>query len=453
MLLTEFCIKRPASKAGFYAPVKEGLRDYIVPIIDKVFGDCPEDLIPVLDSHLTLTFANGSSIIFRGSNNQQHRIRRGNDLQIAGIDEARDVDDLDNLIDSVVIPSLFTTSGRLLISSTPADTDDHPLFAIKQAAEREGWMSHYTIYDANKYDPEDFPLQRIETWKKETRDSVAWQREYLAMWVKDPNKTVIPEWSDDYAHIPERDEYFQFYHKYAALDSGVVDKTAGILGYYDFKRAKLIIEDEFALQDSGVRTDKIAELVKSKERALGYQVIHDKKDDKYRLLAPHERVYRRVADNNNLVLINDLNMLHGLDFFPTGKVSLGGGSLDDDDISMINLCRLWVKDGRILVDPKCKELIGCLRNGIWDKNRAKLAKSKIYGHFDALMALVYLVRNVDTATNPIPRYYGKSFATHAIPMNGNQPMRAADNIANIFKVKTARDQARADFARGINGLS
>lgn len=416
------------------------MRDYIVPLIDKVFSDCPDDLRPVLDSHLTLSFPNGSSVIFRGSNNQQHRVRRGNDLQIAAIDEARDVDDLDNLIDSVVIPSLFTTSGRLIISSTPADTEDHPLHAIKQAAEREGWISHYTIYHAHDFDPEDFPLDRIETWRKETTDQVAWDREYMALWVKDPSKIIIPEWDDAQIGISPRDEYFQFYHKYVAMDLGVRDKTAALFGYYDFKRAKLIIEAEFALKDAEVRTDRISERIKSAERVLEYQVFHDKKDQKYALMKPHEKVFRRVADNNNPLLVNDLNTLYSLDFFGTGK---------DELPAMINVVREWVKDQRILIDPGCKEVIGCLRNAIWDKNKKELARSKTFGHFDALMALVYLVRNVDTHTNPIPQFFGKSWATHGgVPVGANVPQTGAHSFAKSFNVRTDRDAARSDFAKG-----
>lgn len=438
--LSEDCIKNPGCMNAFFAPVKEGLKDYIGPIIDQTFADCPEDLRPTLDSSLTLTFPNGSKILFRGSNNQQHRVRRGNAFRRVFIDEARDVDDLDNLVDSVVIPSLFSTLGRLLISSTPADSEDHPLHAIKQAAEREGWYFHCTIYDAARYDPEEFPPKRIALFKSETKDPIAWAREYEARWVKDPTKTVIPEWDDKYIQPAQRDECFQFYHKYDALDSGVTDKTAGLLAYYDFKRAVLFVEDEFTLQDSEVRTDRIANEFKERERKLDYQLIHDKKDARYRDLNQHQKVFRRVADNNNLILVNDLNSLYSLDFFPTGK---------DELVAMINLCREFVKDGRIIVDSRCVELIGCLRNGVWDKKREKLAKSKIFGHFDALMALVYLVRNIDTHSNPIPKFFGKTWATHAgVPMNASDPTRATDALAKLFQVKTLRDQARADFAKG-----
>ncbi|MDE2099542.1 MAG: hypothetical protein KGL39_19980 [Patescibacteria group bacterium] len=437
-VLSEGRIKRPKSKAGFYAPVKEGLRDYVIPIIEETFEDCPEELRPVLDAHLTLNFPNGSSIIFRGSNNQQHRVRRGNDLEEAIIDEARDVDNLQTLIDSVVIPSLFKSGGHLLIGSTPADTEDHDLKAIHDAAEREGWMHHCDIYECNKHDSEDFPLARIEQWKRETKDATAWDREYMTKWVTDPTKTIIPEWSDDYARRVERDEFFPYYHKYAGLDTGVRDKTVGVFGFYDFKRAALIVESEFVLVDSGVRTDRIAELTKENERLLGYQSVHHP-DPKFPNLSDYERMRLRVADNNNLILVNDLDAKYGLNFFPTHK---------DELAAMINELRLWVKAGRILVNPVCKELIGCLKNGIWDKNKKELARSKTYGHFDALMALVYLVRNIDTQTNPIPTWHGKNYTTHAMPIKPNVSPTAQHVLAQAFKIKSPLQDARNDFIRG-----
>lgn len=435
------------SKGGFYAPVKDGLEDYIRPIIDHVFLDCPAKLRPTLTSKLTLSVprAGGGrdTVIFRGSNNRQHRVRRGNDLAIAGVDELRDVDEADKLIDSVVFPSLFTKTGFLLIGSTPPDTEDHPAWAIRTEADRGGWLSHHDILDCGRLDPQEFTPEKIALWKKETKDPSAWEREYMARMVKDPTKTAIPEWSKSYVQAVEHDQYFPYYHKYAALDSGVVDKTAVLHGYYDFKKAALIVEDEFVLSGPDVVSSRIAKEIKAREESLGYQPTHDRKSDEYKALAPHEKVYRRVADNNNLVLVNDMNSDHQLDFFPTDKISLD---------AMINKVREWAKDGRILVHPRCVETAGCLDNGIWDKNREKLAKSKVYGHFDALMALVYLVRNVDTHTNPIPKYFGQTWATHpGVPVNSNEPQTAAYVVARMLQKPTDRDQARNGFVKGNVG--
>ena len=439
MWLTEDCIQHPGSVSAFFAPVKEGLRDYILPIIAQTFSDCPPKFLPLLDANLTLDFPNGSKIIFRGSNNQQHRVRRGNSFRRVYIDEARDVDDLDTLLESVVIPSLFSTEGKVIIGSTPADSEDHPLHDIKVQAEREGWYFHCDIYDCNKADPLDFPLDRIAQWKSETMDPVAWDREYLALWVKDPTKTVIPEWSDANVRPATRDEYFPWYHKYTAIDSGVTDKTALLFGYYDFKQAKLFVEAEAILQGEEVRTDRIAALVKSNEARLDYQHEYDPNSTAYKLLQDHEKVKWRIADNDNLILIKDLNVNHNLNFFATQK---------DDLNAQINKVRLWCSSGKIIVSSDCPELRGCLQNGQWDRDRKKLAKSKTYGHFDALMALVYLVRNVDDHTNPIPPHVFKNPYTHAIPLDANERLNPAEKLAKIFFKPTIGQQLRQDFANG-----
>jgi hypothetical protein len=64
-----------------------------------------------------------------------------------------------------------------------------------------------------------------------------------------------------------------------------------------------------------------------------------------------------------------------------------------------------VAEGRIIVHPRCKQLAGCLEFGVWDEKRRKFERTETLGHFDALAALIYLVRNLDVHTNPIPRDY------------------------------------------------
>ena len=439
-VLTEEALKKPNFHGLFCAPVKDSLREYVAPLIVKVMADAPEDLRPELDSHLVLRLQNGSSITFRGSNSQTYQNLRGNDFDLIFVDEFRNLDDGEDLLKSVLLPAIFNSKGFIIIASTPPDTEEHYLNSLNQEAELGGYYFHCDINDCSKWDPRDFKPEQIAEWRKETNSETVWTREYLAKFVRDETKTVIPEWDEALIQAIPRDEFFPFYHKYAAMDLGVRDKTASIHGYYDFKRAKLIIQGEFAVSGSEVRTDRIAEKIKDIEVALGYQLIHDRKDPHYKALAVNEKVYRRVADNNNPLLVNDLNSLYGLDFFGTRK---------DELPAMINICREWVKDGRILISPECKELIGCLRNAVWDKNRKELSRSKIYGHFDALMALVYLVRNVDTQTNPVPKFFGKSFATHAgVPMGANVPLTGAETLARVFNVRTDRDQARSDFAKG-----
>jgi hypothetical protein len=101
-------------------------------------------------------------------------------------------------------------------------------------------------------------------------------------------------------------------------------------------------------------------------------------------------------------MIRDFSSIHNLTFISTDKDVLE---------AMINEVRIMVQNGRIIIHPRCKMLIGCIKYGVWDKNKKSFARSATYGHFDHLAALVYLVRNLATNTNPIPADHG--FQNHS----------------------------------------
>src|SRR5690606_7784556 len=105
--------------------------------------------------------------------------------------------------------------------------------------------------------------------------------------------------------------------------------------------------------------------------------------------------YKRVSDNN-LVVINDLYMLHRIVFLPTQK---------HDKESQINQLRQLIRECKLIINPKCKVLIDHLKSATWDRNRKGFSRSKDKGHFDAIDALIYFVRNVDISKNPYPKGY------------------------------------------------
>jgi hypothetical protein len=75
--------------------------------------------------------------------------------------------------------------------------------------------------------------------------------------------------------------------------------------------------------------------------------------------------------------------------------------------------RMWVSQGRIKIHERCKHLIYHLEYGQWNNTRTdfrRLAdspdKSVKGGHVDAIPALYYLIRNIQTSKNPYPFGYG-----------------------------------------------
>ena len=392
-LMIEECLKKKGVRWGFFAPVKDGLADYIQPILMETLSSCPDSMKPKFDrNRFMLTMPNGSNILFRGSNNQQHRVRRGLDLDGAGVDEGRDVDDLKDLIDSVIFPSLFSSDGYLIISSTPADSFGHDLFSYYQMAQAEGWLFECDINRARQLDPEDFPEARIAEWKKETQRSDVWEREYLCKWLIDSTRIAVPEWTAVGVQVYKPDIFYRFYHHYVGIDWGSKDFTAIIFATWDFKRAKLVVEGELTFSGTEVRSDKIAEKIR---------------ETQLKLWGEDSEIYKMISDSADPILINELNG-HGLNCVPVYKEK----SLE----AMLNQFRMLVNDGKIEVSPTCAMTISNLKTAVWDKARVKLDKDAFNHHFDHLMALVYLTRGLVPYENPIPRDYGVD-GTRIIDLN------------------------------------
>jgi hypothetical protein len=393
-IMTEECIRKPNSRWAFFAPVKDGLLDYIEPIIEKTFQDCPDDLRPKFDKNrFMFVFANGSTILFRGSNNQQHRVRRGLDLDGAGVDEGRDVDDLKDLIDSVIFPSLFSSNGYLIISSTPADSFSHDLYSYYQLADVEGWLYECNIDKAAQLDPEAFPADRIIEWKKETDRDDVWQREYMCKWIIDSTRIAVQEWKNEYVKAYKTDIFYKFYHHYIGIDWGSKDFTAIIFATWDFKRAKLVVEGELTFSGTEVRSDKIAAAIEMM---------------RLKLWGEDSSIYRMISDSADPILINELNGHPGMNCTPVYKEK----SLE----AMLNQFRILVAAEKIEVSPTCAMTISNLKSAVWDKTRTALDKDPYNHHFDHLMALVYLTRGLVPNENPIPKDFGVD-GTRVIDLN------------------------------------
>lgn len=395
MTMHEECKTAPRRKCVFFAPVKEGLLDYIEPIIEETFADCPAHLRPFFQrQRFLLRYPNGSRILFRAANNKQYRVRRGLGAHLAGIDEAREINDLSDLIDSVIMPALFSNNGYLIISSTPADTQSHPLYLLRGRAIAEGWFVPISIYDAQRMDPDVYTADRIAEWKtellKEPDGEDRWKREFEIKWVVNERRRAVPEWDSTRMVVPTtRDPFYQFYHHYLGIDWGYKDYTALVFATFNFRAARLEVDGELTFSGKDVRSDLIAE-----RAAVAYQGIYGTKLwDPTRFPANHS--YRGVSDSADPILINEINKYPGMSFMPVKKAD----TLD----AMLQEFRILVMRGKIVVNPKCALTIHCLENGIWDDKHSKLDQDILAHHFDHLMALVYLTRHVDWDSNPIPK--------------------------------------------------
>lgn len=384
----ELAFSQPKARVKYGTAFHTDLIEFIMPAFDAVLADCPQDIRPVfrVQGSKFIIPHNKSEIKLVGLDRNPNGMR-GTSIDLIILDEAGFITNLDYLYKSIIIPATtHRPQCRIVFISTPPATPAHPFLEYVEKAEYEGSYCKLTIYDNPMVDE-----KTIERLKKESggEKSTTWRREYLCEHVTDSNLAIIQEWEEAYIQEVPRDVYYPYYHKYASMDLGVKDNTAVIFGHYNFLKASLVIEDEYIINGPELTTDILQKAIKDKETELGWT----------------EKLHLRVSDNNNPLLLQDLSYLHKLHFIPTDK-----GSLEE----MINTLRLMVSKGQIIVHPRCKQLKGCLKYGVWDKNRQKFAQSKVYGHFDALAALVYLVRNLNKTTNPIPSDFQVDYSNQLI---------------------------------------
>jgi hypothetical protein len=403
----------------FAAPTAKSLAKIIRPLFRQIFDTAPDDLRPkwMTAGQYYYFPHNGAEIHIAGCNNGHEEDLRGTAAKVCLVDEAGLVDELDYLVEDILTPQLMTTGGSLIMASTPPRTPIHAFVNYAHKAQTEGNYSEYTIEESG------YDKGIIEKFINEAggKESATCQREYFCKFIVDKNFAIIPEWSERFVEEHKREEkLFQYFHKYVAMDIGGRDKTAILFGYYDFKNAKLIVEDELIFDGPQTTTELIASAVKRKEFDLWK--YENKKDNEF------DRPYMRVADNNNIIMLQDLGLMHDIHFLATSKDNLE---------AMVNQLRMWIIGGKLIIHPRCKETIACLKYGIWNDRRTEFTRNQAYGHYDALASLIYLVRNIDTRTNPIPENLGITADDFFIPKNYAIPQEGQE-LMKLFKINPAR---------------
>ncbi len=418
--------RKPGAIVRYAAPTQKMVRKIIHPLMKIITDDCPVELRPVWKGAdgMYLFPGTNSEIHIAGVNNGHADDHRGTYCDLFVIDEAGFVDDLHYLIHDVALPQLLdedmavVKDRRLLIASSPARSPAHEFKKISDEAEAEGNYSHYDIFDGHyskdiirlflKEDGvSEEDITALLAGDYENVKSTTVLREYLALDVVDENFALCPEWKQAYVQEFQTDKYFSLYHKYDALDVGVRDLSVCLFAHYDFAQARLYIHDEFVINGPQMTTEVLARGIRAKEEAL----------------FPKMKIRKRVSDID-LLLIQDLHRLHNLYFEPTDK-----GELEQ----MVNQVRIWVGAGRIIVHPRCKQTIGCLKSGVWNEQRKDFDRSVTFGHFDAFAALMYLVRNVDTATNPVPFDFEKPIADHWL--TDTEQQRRKEKLKKMLNVR------------------
>jgi hypothetical protein len=396
VMAVEQCLKKPNSIVKILAPTKLMIDDITTGLFPMIFEDCPEELKPTQQkSKYTYSFPNGSRIQLAGTDGGHAQKLRGSFADLCIVDEAGFCRDLKNTVQSILIPTTLNTRGKILLLSTPPTEPDHDFIKFVEEAESKGTLIKKTIFDNPRITKDE--IDQIIAAYPLGINQPEFQREYMCAIIKDATYSVLPEFTPQLENeIVKEWPVPPFRDCYEGMDIGSRDLTVVLFGYYDFRAAKIIIEDElvFNFQEENNTYDRFLTKLKEKEDKLWMNP----------LTLEVQHPFSRVSDIN-YVVTDELYKVSKIQdpmrpiFFTNAK--------KDDKEAAINTLKMLFSARKIIIHPRCTTLIRHLRNVKWSKSRTekKFARSPDNGHYDAVDALIYFIRSISYNKNPYPARY------------------------------------------------
>ncbi len=377
----EDCLRTPGSSVAVIAPTIKHAGNIVAPLIREIMEDAPKGLVRQAKSQYKYIFTNGSELILGGFDTAVESFR-GLKLWNIYLEESGQApqDEYDYIINSVLMPTLLHTPGRIIHLTTLSPIPNHPLHtATIPNTKLDSAFFSYDIYENPMLTPED-----IEEFCKAMGgpDSAAWKRECLNLIARDESILCVPEF-DEKIHVkdlamPEK------HHVWVSGDTGGTrDKTVLHWLTYDFVNDRIYIFDELGF-DNTTATETIVKAATLKEAS--YQ-------------AP---MFRRVDASGQTHV--DLMQTYGYPAILPDKTSLDAS---------VNLIRFGITQGQVVISPKCKLLIATLESQTFNKQRTDLERTKALGHGDALMSAVYGIRHA-FKDNPYPKFFKVNRQTHYV---------------------------------------
>lgn len=399
----EFALRHPGALINIAAPTAKEARKVFLVEFNKLKHDCPANLRPNrqgVDGNWV--FPNGSIIYLEGADIDPDRLR-GPSSDLNFIDEAAYIDRLGYVVESVLYPMTVNTFGSTILASTLNKSPNAEFNAFHRKCMALGQGALVDVYSAG------FSTRQIAA-EKAAVSAETWRIEYECIDDRDANITVVPEWTAeleqqvvqeaprlDLEAAPELAHWYRF----TGIDFGTADNTSVLTAFYDFAASTLWITGEDVFSGAEVTAANISRRGRALEDA----------DDEARPMAGGKRL--RFGDND-IGMLQSMHLDHGYVCQATFKPAL--------EITINNL-RTWITQGRLRISPKCVNLLACLRHAAWEEKASskgdgtrvrKLAHSNLrdpqghpLGHFDALMALAYMLLNVNTYknVNPLPKTF------------------------------------------------
>jgi len=423
ILALEQALRVPDSIVHYAAPTGVMARKIIIPTMRMILKDAPRDVVPrYLKNEGVFEFNNGSRIEIVGVDEGNADRLRGSSTNLAIVDEAGFIVDLEYVVNDILVPQTSGTGAKVVLSSTSPVSIGHPFYGFLNRAEIKNASVSLTVYDVlelTKDDPEH--LRRHLNRKTFSmiceqlggEDSATWRREYCNERITDSDRAVLPEFTDTLARtLVDQIQKPGVYDAYVSMDPGTIDYTGILFGYYHPELACLIIEDEWMGAGSKITSESIAAAIRDKESLHFIDNFTGK-----------SRVYMRVSDNDP-ILLNDMTNMHKLNFIPARK---------DNREGAINDLRIKLINKKIIINPRCTNLVVQMKAATWNKGRTQFTRQDGMGHFDLVAALYYLVRMVQW--NKLPRQPNQGLQSDTFSSNINKLNHGQQGWVDMFTKK------------------
>lgn len=387
-------IQNPNSIVKLLTDTKLHVQVIFEPLFREILEDCPEDVRPeYIPSKFIYQFPNGSQIQMAGTDANNAERLRGQKSSLVLVDEAAFCNNLKYNVSSILFPTTTHTGGKIILASTPPEQADHEFIEFIEVAEAENLLTKKTLFDNPLLTDE--KKNHIISRYVGGVNNINFRREYLCELIRDEAKTVIPEFDDELeSKIVVEYNKPPHYTPYVSMDIGFKDLTVVLFGYYDFKADKLIIEDEIVKEGKDLKLDKLSEEILQKEDQLWLNIYTNEQ------IKPDLRV-----SDIDYIVISEINRhsYNRLNFQAISKPQGFKGPL-------INQTRIMLQNEKIIINPRCVTLRQHLKNARWKDSSTKdeFARSPGLGHYDAVDALLYMVKSVNFNKNPYPANYGRS---------------------------------------------
>lgn len=248
-------------------------------------------------------------------------------------------------------------------------------------------------------DVEDY-LQRMEGMSDETLKKQLIDGDWGAM---DRSGLIVPEWTPEIEKACTREDYPwpDYFTAYVGADpAGNPDLFAIVWGVLDFVAGVL-----YVIAEESFRNPATADVG---EACVAVETQH---------FAEPKRQGRvdgvmRYTDVDKRLVVDLAAKPYNLAFTQTEK---------KDADAWERRCRTAIKQGKIVVHPRCKTLLRTLKYARWNDKRTDYERTEETGHADMWKALVYLFRNVKWDRNPFPAVVQPMVrAPTALPRNSAQ---------------------------------